>query len=328
MDPTRYKNIKTRRGFTYSYYYSHPAPGKPVILLVHGFPGGSAFWRKQVPFLESLGYGLLVPDLLGYGATDKPTDPKVYVGSGQAHDLVDVMDAESVERVIIVAHDWGLLPASRLINYHPARVTACAFLAGGYNPPSKKSGHQAARHEAVKKTFGFDAFAYMRFFVEPDAAQILESHIDSFISLMYPEDMQMWKENLCVDGGARKWLEADTIGPLPAYFTPEDKEHLKNSLLTEGMTAPLCWYRAATEDLIADDDAQISDSAAQVHQPLLYVAFTGDILALPMIADAYHSRYAKGTVTRKEIPAGHWGPESHAEELNVILFEWIGGLKT
>jgi hypothetical protein len=71
---------------------------------------------------------------------------------------------------------------------------------------------------------------------------------------------------------------------------------------------------------------EISPEATQVKQPLLFVAFTGDILALPIIADSIHAQYVKGPVTRKEVGGDHWGAESHAEELNGILLEWIQGL--
>jgi pimeloyl-ACP methyl ester carboxylesterase len=59
-----------------------------------------------VPFFEQLGYGLVVPELLGYGGTDKPTDPKFYIGSGHAQDIVDIFDAEGVNQVIAIGHDW------------------------------------------------------------------------------------------------------------------------------------------------------------------------------------------------------------------------------
>jgi pimeloyl-ACP methyl ester carboxylesterase len=106
MDPSRYKQLKTQRGFTYSYYWSPPATDKPVLLFAHGFAEGSFLWRKQVPFFEQLGYGLVVPELLGYGGTDKPTDPKFYIGSGHAQDIVDIFDAEGVNQVIAIGHDW------------------------------------------------------------------------------------------------------------------------------------------------------------------------------------------------------------------------------
>ncbi|KAJ7505554.1 hypothetical protein B0H11DRAFT_2220979 [Mycena galericulata] len=184
MDPTRYTQLKTRRGFNYSYYCPPPppAPGKPV------------------PLFEPLGYGLLVPHFLGYGATDKPTDPKVYIGSGHAQDVVDILDAEGIEKVVAIGHDRASQPAHS-------------------SPEATGSTDRAFQQEAVK-TSGYDAFAYMRFFVHPDAPAITEGHIDSFISLVYPENVQLWRDHLSVDGGARKWIESDAC---PSYMTPEDQ---------------------------------------------------------------------------------------------------------
>jgi len=326
MDQTRYKQVKTQRGFTYSYYWSLPAAGKPVLFFSHGFPESSFLWRKQVPFFEALGYGLFVPDLLGYGGTDKPTDPKLYIGSGHAQDIVDILDTEGVNQVITIGHDWGVYPVSRLINFQPHRVSACAFFAGSYAPPLPKGGDRVSQHDEIKKKFGYDVFAYMRFFVQPDSAALIEKNIDSFISLVWPETIQLWKDHLCVDGGARAWIENNKQSPLPWYLTPEDKMYLKNAFLTHGISAPLCWYKAMLEETTHEDDAKISPEAAKVKQPLLYVAFTVDCVSLPASADAIHAQYAKGPVTRKEIGGDHWGVESHADELNEILLEWLRGL--
>lgn len=57
-------------------------------------------------FFETEGYGLIVPDQLGYGGTDKPTDPALYLSSLICQDLVDILDGENAEDVIAVGHDW------------------------------------------------------------------------------------------------------------------------------------------------------------------------------------------------------------------------------
>ncbi|KAF8212752.1 alpha/beta-hydrolase [Mycena galopus ATCC 62051] len=318
MDQTRYSQLKTQRGFTYSYYSSPPAAGKSVLLFLHGFPAGSFVWRRQVPFFESLGYGLIVPDLLGYGRTDKPTDPKLYIGSGHAQDIVDILDAEGLTQVIGIGHDWGVLPLSP--------HAACAFLAGGYMAPLAAGSDRISQRTEIIKTFGYDVFAYMRFFVQADAPAIIEKHIDSFISLMYPEELDLWKDPMCVDGSARAWVESNKITGLPAYISQENNVHLRQVLIDDGISARLCWYKATTERAIAEDNAKVSPKAAEIHQPLLFIAFAEDCLTLPIMGDTAHAKYAKGKVTRKEISAGHWGVESNAEELNGILLDWFRGL--
>ncbi|KAJ6461337.1 hypothetical protein C8R45DRAFT_786307, partial [Mycena sanguinolenta] len=75
MDQSHFKQTKTQRGFTYSYYFSVPVAGKPTLFFSHGFPTPAYLWNKQVPFFEQKAYGIIAPDLLGYGGTDKPSNP-------------------------------------------------------------------------------------------------------------------------------------------------------------------------------------------------------------------------------------------------------------
>ncbi|KAJ7021644.1 alpha/beta-hydrolase [Mycena alexandri] len=262
MEQSRYKQIKTQRGLKYSYFSTPATNGKPVIFFAHGFPLPSSLWREQVAFFEPLGYGLLVPDLLGYGGTDKPMDPKLYVGSSHARDIADILDAEELQQVIAIAHDWGSLAVSRLVNHHPRRVSACGFLAVGYYPPVLPNADIITRSPEASKIFGYDVFAFMRFFTEPDAATVIEKHIDSFISLFFPESPRLSKDHLCVDGGARAWLEADKTAGLPSYMRQEETEGFKQSLLSGGLSGPLCWYRVQIEKVNAEDDASVRNEVS------------------------------------------------------------------
>ncbi|KAJ7087043.1 alpha/beta-hydrolase [Mycena crocata] len=327
MDQSLYKQAKTQRGLTYSYYFSPAAAGKTVLFFAHGFPSSSYLWRKQVAFLRPMGYGLLVPDQLGYAGTDKPTDPKLYIGSGLAQDMVDLLDAEGIQQVIAVGHDWGSRVVSRMLDYHPHRISACAFLAVGYMPPQPQEGaNLVSRSHALKERVGYDVLAYQRFFIQPDAAAIIENHLDSFLSLAYPEKPEVWKEYMCVDGGARNWIESNKTGALPAYMTQEDKDYHRNAFAKGGLSAPLCWYKVFSEKANAQDDANIPVAAYDIAQPLLFVGFKADVIGLPVFGDMSHGKYAKGAVTRKEVAGDHWAVESHAAEVNEMLLQWIDAL--
>lgn len=106
MDPAKYKTTQTSRGFTYNYYFSPALSSKPFLLFCHGFPSFTTHWSKIAMFFEREGYGIIVPDMLGYGETTKPTDPAAYVGSLISKDLVDILDAENVKQVVAIGHDW------------------------------------------------------------------------------------------------------------------------------------------------------------------------------------------------------------------------------
>ena len=106
MDPTLYKDVTTTRGLKYHYYYTPAVESNPTLLFLHGFPSSSYDWRHQVPFFKEKGFGLIVPDLLGYGGSDKPQDPALYKYSGMTSDVIDILDTEHVANVIAIGHDW------------------------------------------------------------------------------------------------------------------------------------------------------------------------------------------------------------------------------
>ena len=106
MDASKFKTTKTSRGLTYNYYYAPSQGHKPTLLLCHGFPSNSRHWEKIASFFETEGYGVLAPDMLGYGGTSKPLDATEYVPSKVTRDLVDIMDTENVHQAIAVGHDW------------------------------------------------------------------------------------------------------------------------------------------------------------------------------------------------------------------------------
>lgn len=65
----------TVRDQTYHYLHADPAPNvtpKGTILLFHGLPDFSYGWNHQIPFLSSLGYRVLAPDMLGAARSSAP----------------------------------------------------------------------------------------------------------------------------------------------------------------------------------------------------------------------------------------------------------------
>jgi hypothetical protein len=66
---------------------------------------------------------------------------------------------------------------SRLINYHPERVSVCAFFSGSYALPVPPGANRISTGGDIKQKFGYDIFAYMRFFVRPDAPTVIEKNV-------------------------------------------------------------------------------------------------------------------------------------------------------
>ena len=50
---------------------------------------------------------MVVPELLGYGETDKPTDVEAYAFNPMCKQIAGILDAEGVDKVIGLGHDFG-----------------------------------------------------------------------------------------------------------------------------------------------------------------------------------------------------------------------------
>src|SRR5690349_14304775 len=105
--------------------------GKTVVLL-HGFPDSHRLWRNQVPALRDAGFQVVVPDLRGYGGSDKPADVELYAIPFLAGDVLGVLDQLGVERAHVVGHDWGAALAWAIGAFAPERVDHLVALSVGH----------------------------------------------------------------------------------------------------------------------------------------------------------------------------------------------------
>ena len=99
------KSLAVTGGYTYSYHFSSAKGSNPTFLLLHGFPSSSYDWRKQIPLLRDAGYGIIAPDLLGYGETSKPAAVGEYALSKISGHVAEILKHEKVTSVIGVGHD-------------------------------------------------------------------------------------------------------------------------------------------------------------------------------------------------------------------------------
>src|SRR3954462_7559136 len=82
-------------------------PGKPLVVLAHGFPELGYSWRHQVPALAAAGYRVIVPDQRGYGRSSRPEAIEDYDILHLTGDLLGILDELGEEKAVFVGHDWG-----------------------------------------------------------------------------------------------------------------------------------------------------------------------------------------------------------------------------
>ncbi|GAB2618653.1 alpha/beta fold hydrolase [Pseudactinotalea suaedae] len=107
---------------------AHGGQGSPVVLL-HGFPQTHLMWSEVAQDL-SREHTVIVPDLRGYGDSDKPaaSSPDTYSKRTMAADLVEVLSRLGHDRFALVGHDRGALVAVRAGLDHPDTVTHVGIL--------------------------------------------------------------------------------------------------------------------------------------------------------------------------------------------------------
>lgn len=83
-----------------------PSDG-PVMLLVHGMPTWAFLYRHIIPVLVDAGYRCIAPDHMGFGRSDKPTDPNWYTIARHTEVLTSLINALNIKDVTLVCQDWG-----------------------------------------------------------------------------------------------------------------------------------------------------------------------------------------------------------------------------
>ena len=158
MDRYQKKTLKTSRGYTYTYYVAQGDRNLPPLFFQHGWPDHAAMWEKVATPLRSSNHPIIIPDMLGYDGTDKPTDPAAYKWDVMTQDLTEIIDAEGYWKFISIGHDWGSVSAARLYNYHPDRVVGLVLLNVVYMAPMRNGFDLDATNEITEEVLGYPTF--------------------------------------------------------------------------------------------------------------------------------------------------------------------------
>jgi haloalkane dehalogenase len=117
-----------------------PSDG-PVVLLLHGEPSWSFLYRHMVPVLTAAGLRCIVPDLVGFGRSDKPIEQADYSYERHVRWMAQVVfDRLDLHDIWFFGQDWGGLVGLRLVAEAPDRyrgiVVANTGLPTGERPPT------------------------------------------------------------------------------------------------------------------------------------------------------------------------------------------------
>lgn len=121
--PWEPKWAETSDGLRMAYVDEGPTDGSaPVVLMLHGEPSWGYLWRKVAAPLIDAGMRVVVPDLIGFGRSDRLGAQEDYTYARHIEWVRSVVfDALDLTDVWLVCQDWGGLLGLRLVGEHPDR---------------------------------------------------------------------------------------------------------------------------------------------------------------------------------------------------------------
>ncbi|TEB37997.1 alpha/beta-hydrolase [Coprinellus micaceus] len=338
-----FKDTTVSRGLNYHYYFSPPASGKPTLLLVHGFPSLAVDWHPQINYFKQKGYGLVVPDQLGYGGTDKPKESKAYVHSRLAQDLVDIIDHENVTDVIAIGHDWGARTVSFLANLHSDRFLGFGFLAVGYVAPNSIGDAIEELRNSSIANIGYETFGYWsvvrlisphpiliewfyrEFFSAPDAPKVIANHLEAFFNELYAKDGRLWRFNMGPTGAIRVWIESDTSTPRITSYADDQWKFHEQIFRKYTLDGPLNFYRVNLNGDQKEDDKLVPLENYEIKKPVFFGGAREDYVVVYWAQEASTRQFCPN-LTVVNFDENHWVPSQAPKEVNQALEKWITGV--
>jgi pimeloyl-ACP methyl ester carboxylesterase len=121
--------------------------GRPLLLLLHGFPELAYSWRKVMPALAEAGFHVVAPDQRGYGRTtgwsaDYDGDLAPFRPINLVRDVLGLMRALGHETAAgVFGHDFGATPAAWCALLRPDLFRSVALMSAPLpGPPALPEG--------------------------------------------------------------------------------------------------------------------------------------------------------------------------------------------
>ncbi|KAF5358998.1 hypothetical protein D9758_004882 [Tetrapyrgos nigripes] len=324
MDPSSFHHRKSKLSTGRTYHFVDQLPKKynprrnPTILCIHGFPDCWYGYRYQIRPWTHKGFRVVVPDMLGYGDTDRPEHPSEYSTKKLCADLAALLDHLGVQRAIVIGHDWGAFTAGRFALWHPDRLLALAILSVPYTPPT-------VEYMSIQRVAKIAPnLAYQAYFDSERSSQDIDSNLTPFLRLIFRKsngadininDVIKGPENLA----KLKVSDTDLI------LKPKDFKYY-HKVLSKGMKQPLNYYRTSLYRFEEEKAASLP-SHLREDLPVLFIWGTKDTTCTASVISKSHKFVSRLQVVALE-DFGHWIliEDKARDQVTKTTLEWLEGL--
>lgn len=225
----------------------HGEPGRPCLLLLHGFPELAYSWRKVMPAFAEAGYHVVAPDLRGYGRTAPgPVAYEADLAPFRMHnlllDVLCLLGALGRERVAaVIGHDFGAWVAGFCALARPdvfgsVVLMSAPFvgaptrdaLADSLTPPAQDPIHAALAGLPRPRAH------YHRYFASPAAAPDMDgspTQVAAFLRAYFHHKSADWPGN--PPHPLSGWT-AEALAEMPTYYVMDLGRSMPATVAPEG----------------------------------------------------------------------------------------------
>lgn len=225
----------------------HGEPGRPCLLLLHGFPELAYSWRKVMPALAEAGYHVVAPDQRGYGRTAPgPVAYEADLAPFRMHnlllDVLCLLGALGRERVAaVIGHDFGAWVAGFCALARPdvfgsVVLMSAPFvgaptrdaLADSLTPPAQDPIHAALAGLPRPRAH------YHRYFASPAAAPDMDgspTQVAAFLRAYFHHKSADWPGN--PPHPLSGWT-AEALAEMPTYYVMDLGRSMPATVAPEG----------------------------------------------------------------------------------------------
>lgn len=293
----------------------HEMGDGPPVILVHGFPELAYSWRHQLPALAAAGYRAIAPDMRGYGGSDKPLHVADYTIQKLIGDLQSLCDALSIERAVIIGHDWGAMITWHMALLARERMAGLIALNIPHLPRPPINPITYMRWKLGKD------FYIVNFQKSDEADRRFAEDPRRFIDVMMRRKQFSRGQS---KSGSRKRRPLSLIEALnqdepagEAILSDEELDVYAAAFAAGGFTGPINWYRNWARNWKTTKGIDQT-----VHVPALFVGAADEIVVSRKQIEAMKP-YVPDLEIRTIEKCGHWTQQEKPEELNSIILDWL-----
>ena len=328
-------------------------PGRPLVLLLHGFPELAFSWRHVMPALAAAGYHVVAPDQRGYGRTtgwDARFDGDIasYRPLNLLRDMLGLVDALGYAHCAVVGHDFGATVAAWAGVVRPDVFRAVVLMSAPFSgPPPLRRAEAADIHAglaALPRPRRHYQWYYSTAAAGPDMHHPPQG-LHAFLRAYYHHKSADWPGNVPFE--LPGW-NAAALALLPTYYVMDLHEGMAATVVHEmpdtatiaacrwlpdadlavyageyartGFQGALHWYRCRTEPVLGEELELFAGCSIDV--PSCFIAGAQD-WGIHQVPGAM-ARMNGTACTRMEAVhlidgAGHWVQQEQPAAVSRIL---------